>query len=218
MVLPNLFNDTASKPLQSYDYFDLASGQGYKKLYLGLSRDTSTTTPFLNSQVMDSNTRFRQKDFASATGDSAWFDDDFDLTFTSPQIVSGKIYFNNTVLALNGGTGTTTTWIVVNVYHVTSGGTETLLGTVESPHASFGGSAGQTAQRDNLFIDLGTKYFVIGEKLRINVILHGTKTGTGTGSSYIYYDNTNTLTVQTTGASYSELSDFFGNVPFKIDI
>jgi hypothetical protein len=183
--------------IASYEWVDLNTGFGYRTFYCIGSRysQANTETFFLSPRQMDSST-FNNKKVGS-------FDIDFDTTIKVPCIIGGAdAYVEYSYWTLN-----ITYQVDITVYHVTAGGVETSLGTVQNTNDSGDAS---TYMRHGQKIALTQKKFAIGEKLRVNVIANASS-----GSPIFYYDGIKTLTDDD---SRTVGTDMNIQIPFKIDV
>lgn len=202
---------SVSPVLASYDWLDITSGTGYRRYYAVGSGDN---TLFLSSRSMTSSTDYWSytANFNSTTP-ALTIDLDFDITLNVPADIKGTAYFNGLMRAWNNAGATSR--FTVNVYHVNSGGTETLLGTAVGANTN-------DYYRECLKISLTQKHFAIGEKLRLNVILHGWNTGLSTGKVTVFYDPTSVVTKTDTSATTSDTrtvgTDMYIDVPFRVNL
>jgi hypothetical protein len=191
---------TTSPSLINFNWQDFFKGVGYITYYVGTFRDSSATSYLMTTATLDSQPiRF--------TAGSSPVDKDFDLDFEKEETVKGIFLINFTQRAgSTGASGTVST--VINIYHVDSDSTETLLGTATTPSRSASG----TYYRESIKIDVGIKPFSPGEKLRINIIV----TGSGNVAS-VYLDPASRVSF--TGSEGGTIgSDFKIQIPFKIDL
>lgn len=157
-TLPVNFQIVGEGAVSSYDWFDFATGAGYKTFYCVGGYNSVAKQYFLNTNAMESDELNRSVQIGATTADL-----DFDLTFSRPiTVAAAAAYFRASCT-----TGTATCYITVNVYHVTSGGTETSIGQGITTTMD----ASSTEEVFALKFDLTKKAFAIGEKLRVNVIL-----------------------------------------------
>lgn len=191
---------TSSPSLVNFNWQDFFKGVGYITYYVGTFKDTVGTSYLMTTTTLDSQPiRF--------TAPSSPVDKDFDLEFEKEETVKGIFLINFTQQAgSTGASGTVST--VINIYHVDTGSSETLLGTATTPTRSASG----TYYRESIKIDVGIKPFSPGEKLRINIIT----TGSGNVAS-VYLDPGSRTTF--TGSEGGTIgSDFKVQIPFKIDL
>ena len=198
--LPVQFRQAAPL-LFNVDFFDFISGAGYKRFYLAgledsvgqkflLTNDTGLSADENNARLLGTT------------------DTDYDITFDNPvTIAAADASISYTVFA--SGAGGQSMTIVWTVYHVTSGGTETSLGTVTDTGSD--GVGGNAWYRRSVKLALTSKRINKGEKLRVNVA------ATQTAATFGYYIDPSGLTVTGgTGGSASPTADI--NVPFVLDL
>ena len=181
-IHPILFPPLPNDAIASYDWQDIASGNGYINFYPveteGGKMLTKTTSVFATSGKLYSNV---------ATG----IDEDFDVTFTIPTTINGKVLITLPMLFSKGDTTdaiTPSSTITVYIRHW-DGTTETDLGT-DNVAASIviGGAAYGSKQGMYSFaLDITKKHFAAGDTLRYT--LTGTSVAGGTGAAiWIYRD------------------------------
>ena len=150
-VLPINFPVPTENTIATYDYFDAIAGVGYRKFYPMIYENSTTVSyALVNDNSLVTPTRGKK---ITATGNY-----DFDITTNTPLTISGDATFNYFLSIAGGsfsGTGT--------IYHVTSGGTETQLGTV----TFLAGVSGQAMYC--VKITCTQKSFAIGEKIRFSI-------------------------------------------------
>lgn len=181
----------------NFDYFDWASGFGYRRLYL-----STTETSVATSYILTPNT-IHSTHGATTIGVSE--DRDFDVAFASPQTIEGDVILRFSEAAGSGSASMSATW---KIYHVTVGGTETQLATVTTPTVNVGASG-----RNYLIVTkmaVAKTSFAIGEKLRLNVVT----TGTSPGLIAIDPSGLTSTTETDTGRVYTR--EAFIEVPFII--
>lgn len=169
-TLPISFAIPGEGAIASYDWFDFATGAGYKQFYCVGGYNSVAKQYFLNTTAMESDTLNSAVQIAATTADL-----DFDLTFQRPIVLAaGSVYFRAACT-----TSSATCYITVNVYHVTSGGTETSLGQGITTTMD----ASSTEEVLVVKFDITKKAFAIGEKLRVNTILTSSAS-----NSTMFYD------------------------------
>lgn len=204
MPVPNVYINATENSLASYDFFDLSRRIGYKRCYLISTYQNSTQGVSLIPQVTDSS--FVRYAVSNGT------DLDFDLTFSSPQVLNGDVFIS--VVFENYYAGAVGMTLTYTLYHVTSGGTETSLGTDAGRTVTVSG--GGYSKRDLIKFSLSNKIFKAGEKIRLNIV-----TATGSGNHYIYMDPANNTTTDYNDyemASFKNDTNSFIDLPFKIDL
>lgn len=221
MTYQNRFQITPDPSIKAYSFADGIVAQGYKTYYLCMAANSVSTTKFLSSSAIDSNTGLTSPSTRTSLGyqgnnsaNAVRFDYDFDIGFNQAQTIQGKMIFNYTQEAVGTGGGQSCTiYCTINAYHVTSGGTETLLGTVTSP-STASSSTDYIVLRNCLDIDVTAKHFAIGQKLRINVQVFTAHGGVGNTLGYVYFDPTGATAMHDAGDT--EDSTFEVQIPFRI--
>jgi hypothetical protein len=209
--VPTYFQ-SVSPVIGSYDWLDLTSGVGYRKYYAAASNTTGATTYFLATRIVDGPTL---KWFSTITGGinaAVSIDIDFDVEMKIPAVVSGFAYTNFTYNHSAGGNAATRS--IVNIYHVTSGGTETLLGTTTGVDRPAGAPK---YYRECIKVSLTDKHFATGEKLRLNIQIIGDATAGDSTGLELYYDPASLKTytdydTRTIGSSITF------DCPFKVNL
>lgn len=185
--LPISFAIPGEAAVASYDWFDFATGAGYKQFYCVGGYNSVAKQYFLTTQALESDEENQFVQIGAGTSDL-----DFDITWGKPIILAASpVYFRVKIT-----TTSATAYMTVNVYHVTTGGTETSLGQ--------GISDTLPTDSDHVKVfkfDITKKSFGVGEKLRINTIL----TSSGSSSSFVY----------NAGTAGSEMSV---QIPFEVQL
>ena len=153
----------AESSVASYDWTEVASGEGYVT-FDGFASVTSTATDYhMSNNVLGTGSQTYAVDTSSTASI------DFDTTpFNSPRYVQGNalIAFTHAIFASAAGGGKTNA-ITVAVYHY-DGSTETSLGTATCE--ALTSVANQLVKATRQFvIPLTPKHFKIGDILRIKV-------------------------------------------------
>lgn len=219
--IPNNFL-TATPSIASYDYFDLASGIGYKRFY-GIVADTSTGKVYrLDQNITDVTGRVSATTDITNTVYYAHTDLDFDLTFTKYFTVGGegKLYLTIQTAGAGVGQNQAAAYIVATIYHVTAGGTETSLGTAQSQEYNTNIVAG-ISRRYLIPITITKKNFIPTDRIRVNVIAMCKYIADGAGgvkTFKIYYDPTNLLTPAVDADGVAGDTSLIFDMPFYIDL
>lgn len=199
MVVPIVYRKQGEGTIATYDWYDFGSSLGYKRFYAGANDDAGGAKYYLITQQIASD---YTKCVITASGGGGT-EANFDVMFNRPTTIKGDALVNYTARTAGGG-GVT---VQVIIYHVTSGGVETQLGT-----ATHAGVAAATQYRQCLKIALTQKSFKAGESLRLCVI------AVGGATDYIDIDPAARRTFVETGTGANIYSDFFVDIPFKIDL
>lgn len=198
--IPIAFRQGTGNLSFNVDYFDYASGAGYKKYYLAGSKDSVSSKYFLTAD----SSLISDNDNMEVAGNAQ--DKDFDLTFNNPAVIANAEATINYTVEMNGLDGDTfaVTW---TVYHVSTGSTETSLGTVTDYTSTDGNPANYREKCVKL--TLTEKPLAIGEKLRINAVT----AMSGSGKFYIDPSGTRSFT---DNQSRTVTTRATINMPFKI--
>jgi hypothetical protein len=206
--LPQNFQ-SISPVISSYDWIDISSGCGYRRYY-GCRNTNSTTGYFLSTKILDGGNNFWYTGTTNPAGaEVKVLDLDFDIEMKVPAVVSGTAYFNITSAEMT--VNNKTHQIIVKVYHVTTTGTETLLGTGTGTTYTLG-AAPPYYIRNCLTAALTTKHFAIGEKLRLTVEGWASET-----TFRIYHDPSSYITFDD-GSGKHFNSDMIFDCPFKVNL
>ena len=201
--LPVVFRSGMGDSRFSFDWFDYAAGAGYQRFYAAGAWHSGGAVRFLTTQTATDPDDVNGARYSAG----ASVDVDFDITFNNPvTIAAADSIVNLTSYQQSAGN----TSFVVNVYHVTSGGTETSLGTITSGNTDAGalGYIRRCAR-----VTLTSKSFAVGEKLRLNIIY----SGCGENSNIIHDPNSR-QTVTEAGSGLTIKTSLTFDVPFKVDI
>lgn len=122
MTVPQFYRGKGEGVIPTYDFFDLATGIGYKRLYLGDTRSGYNAT----SWEMASNQWYTCSGATVAVGGAA-LDIDFNMNLNLPMLIKGQCLTGiSLVRAKGGGTGSVPASIMVALSKV-SDGAETFL-------------------------------------------------------------------------------------------
>lgn len=205
MAIPTIFTQSSKQQIAAYDWYDSYTNTAYKKFYGSVGIITGgTKVYFLTDRVLYSGMGddTTNATYTEVNGETKTLT--FDITFKNDTRIGGTAYINYSTYTW----GTGTLQAVLTLYHVTSGGTETSLGTVTGLAVS---TAAATDKRQLVKFELTEKAFIPGETLRLKVAI--TETGDGAAAKF-YHDSSNAynITVESVPTSL-EL-----NIPFKIII
>lgn len=201
--VPIVYRGGGSGAIASYDYFDWASGTGYKIFYAGGCKDSAGTANFLTDRQIDSS--FDDGAGFQTIGTETDVENNFDLTFNQPAYISGTAVINWTMRV--SGTGGAD--LDVTIYHV-SGVTETSLGTATSFSRNH---AAEKYYRECLIIPLTSKGFAVGDKLRVECKF--TQGTAGQTATYWFADRY-AVVESASGATVN--GSFEVHIPFRIDL
>ena len=195
--LPVLFRKSPEVQA-TIDFFDTITGIGYKKFYFTGTKDTTSSKFILTTD----STVHSDDENTQITGPNE--DEDFDIEigvgFTisaEDAICTASLFADGVILA---------SFIIK---HVTSGGTETTIGTVV--HNSLSGSGSDKFFLKTAHIKLTEKRFSKGEKLRFTYI-----SSAGTAANSKFHFDPSGISAQTTELpNYPHTS--FILIPIRVD-
>lgn len=167
---------TASPIVATYSFSDVDEGTGVN-IYHGFNSKAQTTKDYhLAINKLYSNEIIT---FATVTNGSVIeeLNEDFDITFNTSKDLKGVIRINITLGGRTSGSGNTwNNYCIVEAFHVTSGGSESSIGSVRSETISetTTGQSGANLKGSKqmmLVIDASSSatHFEAGETLRFNV-------------------------------------------------
>jgi hypothetical protein len=168
------FLRSAEGRIGSYDWFDFATGAGYKKFYCVGGKNSVGAIYFLSSNLMESDAE------NTGTGNvgSGTYDYDFDITFGRPvTIAAADAFFRHKQSSTTAGNWC---YMTINVYKVDLAAAETLIGQGVGDTTS-----GVSLNQVKMIKWALTKTSIgVGEKIRVNLIF----TTNGNYTSF-QYDN-----------------------------
>ena len=198
--------------LINYDFFDFASGTGYKTFYGGSSKDSSTY--FLTNLQISSQRTFTRTQ-SGATSDTIQNDIDFDVKFNLARDVLGDVIISVPTVVRNrrNTNHNYSTFVKVYVRHVTSGGAETDLGsqTGETYNEDISAETRRFLNYSFKINIAAVKHFKIGESFRITVEQHGWGASQADADFCVGHDPNGD-----TGANNFDLA-ILGVVPFSFE-
>ena len=190
---------TASPILASYDYFDFATGLGYKKYYMAGLAD-SVGNKFI---LTDDDGLLADLDNYRVGANGT--DVDFDITFNNTISIAAANATISYTIKTEAAAAITMAW---TIYHV-RGGSETSLGTITDSTTTAGGLA---YYRKSMKVALTAKDFQIGDILRVNVIV---TSNVALGTAFMWIDPAGALSAaDTLGRTVNTSANI--NIPFKL--
>jgi len=208
MAVPTIFTQQAPNSIASYDWFDFAAGAGYKRFYAASCNKTGpVNVKFLTSKVVDGDL-----DGATAAQSTSVTNTNteinFDITFQNPVMVAaGEAIINWTMQ----GSANYSAYTIFTLYHVTTGGTETSLGTITT---SVSTSTATHNLRRLAKITTSAASFGVGETLRLEIKMYETANHACTW----FYDPSGRQTFVESGTGATIDSSMIIDVPFRIDL
>ena len=212
-IHPQPFPALPNDAVATYDWQDIASGQGYINLYPAETEDTKLLTK--TTEIYPTYGKL----YSDATNTA--FDEDFDITFTVPLTVEGLVLITLPVYFAKGNTTdaiTPTSTLTLYIRHW-DGTTETTLAS-DSVVASMelGGAAyGKGAKVYSFSLDVSKTHFAAGSTLRYTIT--GTSTGNAAKFLWVYRDTANRTVAVTLppGTTEMETSKTLIAIPINID-
>jgi len=205
--------------IKSYSWTDAAQGLGYITYY-GV---TDGTTNIISTEDLPSLLLMEKVAMSSAwtiTDNNNW-----DLLYNLPQIVSGNLYVSQTV-EHQGGNGEER--IDANVYKVLSDNSTVLLASASGVAFNFDQNSGSSASTKLLLsVPIPTTAFAIGEKIRVNLINYSHEGNDSETYALIWKDGAgrgNSTYKQKDPARANANLDFYNDtylkfmVPYKVDL
>ncbi len=208
--LPIFSRGTGPDSIASYDWLDVTSGTGYRTYYGTKSK--AGTWP-LTTRPIDGGTG---PWFAEVTGGnnvnaSIKYTVELVIVMNITSIIKGTTYIQFTHGPVTGAGVLTHRYYDLTVYHVTPGDAEDSLGTIQSTDRL----GDLTTWREMLEIDLTTKKFAIGDRLRLKLEVWS---GGDANRLYKTYFDPATLSTLSDGEGRTIGTDLTIDVPFKIDL
>ena len=205
-VLPQNFPIPAENLTASFDYFEYASGTGYKNFYCLVTDDSSTTTYALTTQTLEST--YNKRKFFNTVA-STYVTNNFDITFNTPALISGTALIAYLLEAAPAGASTGNAQFTF--YHV-RGVTTTQIGTVTGASTTLGGAS--QIHRLSTQCSLTATAFAPGDTLRVAVGVRNT----ANNFMGIWCDpaSISTLGESDTASNPTVTTDLTIRMPFKI--
>ncbi len=163
--------------IASYDWFDFATGAGYKTLYCVGTRNSTDPQYILSTVALESDAE-NQDSGALGAGTTNF---DFELTFGRSVTIANADCYARHRQYTSVASSSYVTW---TVYHVTTGGTATSIGS----GVGDTGSATSPGHKKMVKFTLTKKSFGVGEKLRVRVAF----TSNGSSNTLVFDDGTGT--------------------------
>ena len=185
----------------SYSFYDIASGTGYQRFYLGGAGTSGANVLFIAPQAIASTSGTGTSFIENAAGGIVT--SNFDLPFNKTMTMGGEALFEYTMYLAATRIG----WVSIHAYHVNSAAAETSLGYTTSNQPTAGGSG--NTYRMSLKLTIAPKTFSKGEKLRLKVSLF-----VNAALAYCYTDPADIEDTPIAGIP----STFIADIPFVIDL
>lgn len=196
MVLPRIYRQSGEAQFATYDFYDLATGTGYKTFYLvDVVTGTDTRDYLLVTNAIGG--------WRGYVADGNPFTTDFDLTFEVSTKIEGDIYFQLWFDVANNYE------LKVNLYHVDKDGAETAIGTTQELNATAGDNRCFSG-----FVNTDLVTFKPNEKFRFTFTTTSTQ-----ANCYIFCDPLNRTSLYTDGGGgplTTAGSQSLVNLPIKI--
>ena len=182
-LLPINYPQAPPKAIASYNWTDLAESTGYV-IYYGFDNEADEYSLTQNSGLYSKTAKISK---GGAGTDS---DEDFDITYSNPQIIEGKLYVGITYYVESFNNENVDAELKVKIIHY-DGSTETVIGTEQTSDNIAITLTGSEARRTTFSFDIANTKFKAGETLRVNVVLvPNGSSASGTNCGY-YFDPVN---------------------------
>jgi len=204
MGVPRTYRKSVEKAIASYDFTDIANGEGVV-VYYGCKNDDKF---FLTSKEMPSKLAWT---YSTASGEM--FNEDMDLVFNRPQRIKGNLIASIPLLYIVGSSKEFTAVITISHF---DGSSATQIG--QETDTTITGSASLPPPSRILCIEIAdlNQHFKKGESLRINVTISSSGGADGSGR-YVGHDP---IGRSGDGSSENEILEtkmrFY--VPFDLDL
>lgn len=199
--------------IASYDWYDFASGAGYKEFYPCVSEISGAVSYFLtNKTAILNDSDYLAISLTTNNSSYASTDLDYDIEFKSSLTIDGECFISIPFYMNTPNT----MYFIVNIYHVDLSSTETLLGTVTSNSETTSGSTKYEVWTSK--VTLTKKRFHIGEKLRVNIQQYGIKGSAGNSNVQYYLDPAGRTTITDGGSGTSVAGRTIISIPFEVEI
>lgn len=202
-LLPQVFRKSTDNLNFSVDYFDYASGAGYKSYYPAGANVSAANVYFLTPSTSGESgagtTGARYLAASGATASRAFL-----LTFNNPATIAAADCFAFATLDKDASNAQ----FNIEIIKVAADGTGTSIG--REFLKERGGAAGY--YREALVIPLSQTSLGVGDKLKVVLEMRAV------GTSNIYHDPASRQTFTEAGTSATIGSDFELQIPFKIDL
>lgn len=198
LATPQLTKFTTASPFVfNIDYFDYATGAGYKKFYLFGTEDSVSKKYILTTNSSAMSATDNNEVHTTSTLN-------FDLTFNNPVTIANAPCTLNHTTVIAGAMTITIIWTIIHY----DGATETTLGTVTTAHTGVANEYKKQAAQ----VTLTKKNFRVGDILRVKAAVTSTN-----AAARMFFDPigarnntaTDTSTVTTTASV---------NIPFEVDL
>lgn len=207
MPIPPIYRQSGEGGMATYDFYDLATGTGYKTFY-GLNLVEVTTMKY--SLCQDT---LNSLDTYTAIAANTANDIDFDLPVNKRVVLQGNAIVCVPCNFVNGtgGAATVSSTVYTTMYKY-SGTTETQLGSVASMQLTTGNLDSMAAQCMQFTgrIAIPQTVFKTGDTIRLNV---KTSAAGASKSVYVFHDPKN----YDLGAT-DNTHQLLINLPFKVDL
>lgn len=184
-LIPPTYSRDTEASIATFNFTDIATGTGYSTFY-GLRGDADEYATVISTDIYSERMHTSEAQTLDTTF-TEHLNIDFDIIFNLPRNMRGIVIGNIPIGIQNiAASRTYAYYIEMKVYHVTSGGTETLLGTGTSDEF-FDVVAGATIDSEIalcFYDQTAVQHFKKGEKLRFSIGAFY-KVTSGTNSSWV---------------------------------
>lgn len=221
--LPINFAIPGENVVVSYNWEDVANGDGYVRLYASASTQTSTTTYFLINQTIDSDLISTGGEVTSSSSTKI-LDMDFDLSqFNAPRKIIGSAIVSATLGKGTTASGSNTgeAFFIAKI-RKWNGTTESEIANSQSRTIILPATTSATgepkSERLTTKVTIPETSFKIGETLRLTMEVWAKKTDTNNFTISLAHDPTGRKTGSTSDRIEDEdVTTLILNMPFKIN-
>lgn len=206
--VPIVYRGSGSGAIASFDYFDWASGAGYKIFYPSGTNDSVGKSNFLTDRSSVGSPFDDDAGYQTISQESN-IENNFDIKFNKSAYVSGTAIISFSIRVSDGGSAN----LACTIYHVNAAGTETSIGSVTSVTRAPIGS--EQYFRECVKIALTSKNFGVGESLRLETKFSQVN---ATETASFWFDPTGRYTFTETASGATINSRMELHIPFKIDL
>tara|TARA_Y100000310_G_scaffold135518_1_gene134349 strand:- start:57 stop:671 length:615 start_codon:yes stop_codon:yes gene_type:complete len=204
MGVPRTYRKSREKAIASYDFTDIANGEGVV-VYYGCKNDDEF---FLTSKEIPSKLAWTH----STVSNGEIFNEDMDLKFNTPQKMKGNLIASIPLLYITGNSKTLTAIITISHF---DGSSATQIG--QETDTTITGSASLPIPSRFLCIEIAdlNQHFKKGESLRINITV--STDGNDSAAKYVGHDPIGRSGDGSSGNEILETKMRF-YVPFDLDL
>ena len=220
MPIPILYRKSSEAGVASYDFFDLASGQGIVTIYGGAVYTGVTTKSYLlTSQTFYSDDVVTSISGASYSTATKALDIDFDMSLNRPLTIKGNAIVNIPI-GIQAGSGDTFTINANAILRRWDGTTETDIITASGAYLSGALITGDYLRgMTAIKLNIPQTHFKAGETLRLTAEIYGDTQNGNPGTYFIGHDPLNRASTEDNPISWGTYPSIMSiQLPTKIDL